>query len=59
MFLDMKDKSHMKFGGIMLDDGNLICACCGRLFEKDERGETWDILEEYDYWPDMTEFILS
>ena len=49
MFLDMKDKSRMKFGGIMLDDGNLICACCGGLFEKDDQGETWDILEEYDY----------
>ena len=36
--------------GILLDDGNVVCACCGGMMEADERGETWEIVKEYENW---------
>ena len=47
------------YGGILLEDGCVLCACCGGIFEADERGETWEIVEEYEDWVDFTETILG
>lgn len=46
-------------GGILLDNGDCICGCCGGIFEADERGETWDIVEVYDAWMNLDEEILG
>ena len=46
-------------GGILLDNGDCICGCCGGIFEADERGETWDIVEVYDTWMNLDEEILG
>ena len=48
-------------GGIRLDDGDVICACCGGLIPKDEQTIEYgfELLEEYDEWIDLTEYITG
>ena len=46
-------------GGILLDNGDCICGCCGGIFKADERGETWDIVEVYDAWMNLDEEIAG
>lgn len=55
-FVDLENNST--HGGIMTDDGNVICGCCGGLFEGDEKGTTWDLIEEVD-WVSLDETILD
>ena len=47
-------ENDVVFGGILLDDGNIVCACCGGLIEKDtvtlqyfEGSNKSDILTSY------------
>lgn len=40
-------------GGIELDDGNVVCACCGGLFEKEEKGETWEKVKSFKTWVNL------
>ena len=44
---------------IEMDDGNVICGCCGGLQEKTEEGVTWKKLETYSNWIDLTEEICG
>lgn len=44
--------------GIELDDGNVVCGCCGGLLEKDDEGTTWKKLVEYENWIDLSEAII-
>lgn len=46
-------------GGIMLENGDVICGCCGGLLEADERGDTWDIVKFYDTWVDISREIIG
>lgn len=46
-------------GGIMLDNGDVVCGCCGGLLPADEMDETWELIEAYDYWVDLTETIIG
>lgn len=39
--------------GIQEDNGNIICACCGGVFEAEET----TILREFDYWANFSECI--
>ena len=45
--------------GILLNDGNVICGCCGGLFEYEDKGITWDIVKEYDDWVSFSEEIIE
>ena len=45
--------------GIRLDDGNVVCGCCGGLFEADEENETWELLKEYQNWIDIQDAIIG
>lgn len=56
-FVDLENNST--HGGILLDDGNVICGCCGGMFEKDEEGETWKLLELYKTWMSLDEVIIE
>ena len=40
-----------EIGGILLDDGKIICGCCGCLFEP----EDVEIIREYKNWIDFSE----
>ena len=53
------DYEGTKMCGILLDNGDLICACCGGLFEASERGIEWDIVIEYDEWVDFSNEIAD
>lgn len=52
------DKANdMKHGGILLDNGDVICGCCGGLIPADEIGGEEDdtvILKVFEYWVDLT-----
>ena len=51
--------SNRYIGGILTDSGDVICGCCGGLFESEDKGVTWDIVEEYDYWVNFSEKIID
>ena len=50
-------------GGILTDEGDIICGCCGGLIEADEIGNDDDslftILETYKTWLNISEAILG
>lgn len=45
MFKDLDGETV--HGGILLDNGDVICGCCGGIFEANEKGETWELIKEY------------
>ena len=59
MFYDKEN--HVKHGGILTDDGDIICGCCGGLIPADEIGDDCDhqILEVFDNWVDLDEEICG
>ena len=54
-FIDKNEETNNVYGGILMDDGDVICACCGGVFEADDI----EIIEEYDTWVDFTEAIIE
>lgn len=42
-----------EIGGILLDDGKIVCGCCGSLFEP----EDVEIIKEYESWINLSEEI--
>lgn len=47
-------------GGIMLDNGDVVCGCCGSIFPVDERGETWELVEDYEgCWTNISAEIIG
>ncbi len=56
-FKDIGDEAI--YGGILFEDGCVLCACCGGIYEAGERGETWEIIEEYENWIDFTDAIIE
>ena len=48
-------------GGIMLDDGDVICACCGGLIDKEEFNNEnyYKLLDIYKTWIDFSESIIE
>ena len=44
---------NIEIGGILLDDGNIVCGCCGSLFEPKDV----EIIKEYESWIDLSEEI--
>lgn len=60
MFYDKANK--VKHGGILTDQGDIICGCCGGLIPADEiGGEDNDhvILEVFDFWVNLDEEICG
>jgi hypothetical protein len=56
-FLDVKNAVY--HGGILLDDGSVICGCCGGLLEADEKDETWKIEKIYKNWVNLDKEICG
>ena len=54
-FIDKEAEGQEVFGGILLDDGRVICACCGGVFEPDEV----EIIEVYEDWVNFSEEIIN
>ena len=55
LFYDSENKSY--HGGILLDDGNIICACCGGIIEHDD--PQFRIVRKYKDWIDFTNEIVD
>lgn len=49
------DKELNVLGGIELNDGSVICGCCGSIFEPDDIV----IITRYDTWVNLTEEICG
>ena len=56
-FVDLENNST--HGGILLDDGNVVCGCFGGLFEREEEGTTWKAIEVYDSWESLDVAIIE
>lgn len=54
-------ENDIVYGGIRLDNGDVICACRGCLIPKNEQTieQGFELLEEYDEWLDLTEYITG
>lgn len=54
----VNDERH---GGILTDEGNLICGCCGSVIPADEIGEEHDyqLLIIFDTWVNLDEEICG
>lgn len=55
-----------EYSGIKLEDGSVVCACCGSIFEPDEvaatikavTGDTAIVISRiYDEWVDFSDYI--
>ncbi len=56
-FFDRENK--VEHGGILLDNGDVICGCCGGLIEADEFEHDNVVLEEYEDWVSLDEEIIG
>lgn len=56
-FIELEEPNDF-LGGILLDNGDVICGCCGGLFKNDDRGKTWDIVKEFDCWVSFSDEII-
>ena len=52
-------ENSLYHGGILLEDGSVICGCCGGLFPADEQDETWHLEKIYDDWINISEEICG
>ena len=51
--------NEVEHGGILLDNGDVICGCCGGLIEADEFKDECVLLEEYEDWINLDEEIIG
>ena len=51
--------NELYHGGILLEDGSVICGCCGSLLPADEINDTWRLEKIYDFWVDLTDVITE
>ena len=45
--------------GILTDERNVICGCCGGLFEAEEENQTWKIIKIYNKWKNLENTICG
>lgn len=62
--IKFKDCEGSIFGGIQLDNGNVICGCCGSIYPLDEIGKLSDgseieIIKTYEDWVDFSQEIID
>ena len=60
MFYDRANK--VKHGGLLTDDGDIICGCCGGIIPADEIGvedDDYTILNVFDSWINLDEEICG
>ena len=52
-------ENEVEHGGILLDNGDVICGCCGGLIEADEFESDCVLLEKYEDWINLDEEIIG
>lgn len=58
LFYDIKEY-YTLHAGILLDNGDCICGCCGEVYKHEDHGKTWKIVKEYLVWMDIEEAICG
>lgn len=57
------DKANdMIHGGLLTDEGDIICGCCGGIIPADEIGgedNDYEIIKVYDFWVNLDETICG
>lgn len=57
-FLDLVD--GRVYGGIMLEDGSIVCGCCGTIISPTlVGGSVYRVLEVYSEWVDLSKEIIG
>ena len=56
------DNDNVLRGGILLNNGDVICGCCGEIYSSEDVGKIKDgyeieIIETFKYWLDLSERI--
>ena len=55
-----KDLANNVFhGGIMLENGDIVCGCCGKTLKANEKDIMWELIDTYDSWEDLDETICG
>ena len=59
MFYDKEN--DVRHGGLLTDEGDIICGCCGGLIPADEIGEecAHQIIQIFDTWVNLDEEICG
>lgn len=57
IFRDLE--THENYGGILTDERNVICGCCGGLLEAKEENQTWKIIKIYNNWMNLENAICG
>ena len=60
MFYDKEN--DMVHGGLLTDEGNIICGCCGGIISAEEIGgedNNYKIIKVYDFWVNLDETICG
>ena len=54
-------KNNVVCGGIRLDNGDVICACCGSLIPVNKQNveHDFELIKEYNDWVDFTTDIIA
>lgn len=56
-FRDINGDGFGILGGIQLDNGDIICGCCGGIFEADD--PDIEIIEVFDSWVSISDEIMG
>ena len=50
---------HETHAGFLTDERNVICGCCGSLFEAEEENKSWKVVKVYDTWINLENEICG
>ena len=51
--------NNEKHGGILTDNGDIICGCCGGLIEKEDVDSDVEIIKVFEDWVELTDEICG
>lgn len=51
--------TRLRHGGFLLDNGDLLCACCGGIFPQSDEGSSWSIIKIFDDWVNLDGEIIG
>ena len=54
VFADYHEVHNAKRHGILCPNGDMICTCCGHVYDKKDRGIAWDIVKQYSKWRNLS-----
>lgn len=52
-------EQDVDLGGILLDNGDVVCGCCGGVYSAEKKDIEFRIEKIYDYWVDLSDAICG